>query len=75
MRKIGKRQEESSSFFEGASQAAAPEKEPKKLFPIGVRRNGLTGQPAATGPNGQKFFASFFQKRRFLLSSLQGHPA
>jgi hypothetical protein len=42
-------------------------KNQKNLSPSGYV---LAGQPEATPPNGQKFFASFFQKRRRLLPFL-----
>jgi hypothetical protein len=52
---------EESSFFE--------KKEAKKLFSLGIRGLRLTGLLYGRGPSGQKFFASFFQKRRCFLAA------
>jgi hypothetical protein len=50
-------------LFLNSATANSPrsEKEPKKLLLPGAR------VAATRAPNGQKFFASFFQKRRFFL--------
>jgi multiple sugar transport system permease protein len=54
----GGQKQGSSPFFEGAGEGAAPEKGPKKHFSIEAWRGRRRVQ------SGQKFFASFFQKRR-----------
>jgi hypothetical protein len=53
----------SSSFFDGASQVAAPEKEPKKLFPICACRSRGTNVATRQNPGEKSFFASFFSKK------------